>query len=313
MGVSEDSGFLPMISVARRQSPGTRASVPATTLLEWGTQQLLKVGLPPVEAKWLLEWSLGVQALELTDPNVGIRAAEKYRSAIAQRRARVPLQHITAQMAFRYLTLKSGPGVFVVRPETEMLVDLGFASLTPGPAKIVDLCAGSGAIGLAVVTERADSDVTSVEVDAEALRYLNTNVSNVGNLSNGSRVTVVHEDAMMALVGQENTFDLVLSNPPYVGLADAPTQPEALIDPPIALYGGGEDGLVTPRGIVNRAYQLLKPDGALVMEHGSKQGGALVEHALSVGFIDARTVEDLTGTPRFLVAHKGPQLGLGEG
>lgn len=312
MGVSEDSGFLPMISVARRQSAGARASVPAATLLEWGTQQILKAGLPPVEAKWLLEWSLGVDSLEGSDPNVGIRAAEKYRSAIAQRRSRVPLQHITAQMAFRYLTLKSGPGVFVVRPETEMLVDLGLDSLTPGPAKIVDLCAGSGAIGLSVATERAGSDVTLVEVDAEALRYLKANVANVGVLSSGSTVRVAHEDAMAAQIGQENTFDLVLSNPPYVGLADAPTQPEALIDPPIALYGGGEDGLVTPRGIVNRAYQLLKPRGALVMEHGFRQGEALVEHAQSVGFSDARTVADLTGTPRFLVARKGPQSGPGE-
>lgn len=307
MGVSEDSGFLPMISVARRQAPGTRASVPAATLLQWGTQQLLKVDVAPIEAKWLLEWCLGVDSLEGSDPNAGIRAAEKYRSAIAQRRSHVPLQHITSQMAFRYLTLKSGPGVFVVRPETETLVDLGLEALQPGSVKVVDLCAGSGAIGLALATERAQTDVTMVEVDPEALRYLNSNAGGIGQLSNDSSVTVVQADAMVALAGQVGTFDLVLSNPPYVGLSDAPTQPEALTDPPIALYGGGEDGLVTPRGIVNRAFQLLKPQGALVMEHGFLQGPALIEHALSVGFLNARTVDDLTGTPRFLVAQKNLQ------
>lgn len=279
----------------------------ARTLLDWGTQQLLSAGVPPIEAKWLLEWCLGVDSLALAEPRVGIRAAEKYRSAIAQRRRHVPFQHITGEMAFRYLTLKCGPGVFVVRPETEMLVELGLQLLGVGPAKVADLCSGSGAIGLAVATERPDTDVLLVEVDREAMRYLRSNVADVGVLDNGSEVRVLQGDAMVEPSGEEGTFALVLSNPPYVGLTDAPTQREAQVDPPVALYGGGEDGLVTPRGIVTRAYWLLRDGGALVMEHGEQQGNALVEHALSVGFVTARTERDLTGRDRFLVAQKAPR------
>lgn len=293
-----------MITVARRQSMGTRASVQAQTLLDWGTEQLSNAGLAPIEAKWLLEWCMGVDSLALAPPRVGIRAAEKYRSAIAQRRSHVPFQHITGEMAFRYLTLKCGPGVFVVRPETETLVDLGLENLEPGPAKVADLCSGSGAIGLAVATERPDTDVVMVEVDAEAMRYLRANVSEVGTLHNGSQVHVLEGDAMTVPNDAEGSFDLVLSNPPYVGLADAPTQREAQMDPPVALYGGGEDGLITPRGIVTRAFGLLRDGGALVMEHGESQGRPLVEHALSAGFHSARTEKDLTGRDRFLVARK---------
>lgn len=278
------------------------ASVPVEMLLRWGRGELERVGIPQVEARWLLEWALGEPLGVRT--HAGIRAAEKYRSAISQRRSRVPFQHITGEMSFRYLTLKAGPGVFVTRPETETLVDLALATLEPGSAVVADLCAGSGAIGLALATERADTQVTMVEISPAASRYLETNTRRVGQFAAGSRVRICMEDATGALAGSEETLDLVVSNPPYVGIVDAPTQPEALADPEIALFGGGEDGLVTPRGIVTRAYELLRKHGTLLMEHGEDQGAALVGHAVNVGFYSAETVDDLTGRPRFLRAVK---------
>lgn len=278
------------------------ASVPVEMLLRWGRGELERVGIPQVEARWLLEWALGEPLGVRT--HAGIRAAEKYRSAISQRRSRVPFQHITGEMTFRYLTLKAGPGVFVTRPETETLVDLALATLEPGSAVVADLCAGSGAIGLALATERADTQVTMVEISPAASRYLETNTRRVGQFAAGSRVRICMEDATGALAGSEETLDLVVSNPPYVGIVDAPTQPEALADPEIALFGGGEDGLVTPRGIVTRAYELLRKHGTLLMEHGEDQGAALVGHAVNVGFYSAETVDDLTGRPRFLRAVK---------
>ncbi len=272
--------------------------------MKWGSQELTRVGLPPVEARWLLEWALGVDTLITAPPEAGIRAAEKYRSAIAQRRARVPFQHITGQMHFRYLTLKAGPGVFVVRPETEMIVDLALDALGEGERVVADLCSGSGAIGLALASERSQTNVTLVELDPGAARFLNANVRVTATLLRGSSIRVEIGDATRALVGEEGTFDLIASNPPYVGVADAPTQPEAQVDPEIALYGGGEDGLVTPRGIVNRAFALLKQGGTLLMEHGEGQGPALTDQASSVGFIDSITINDLAGKPRFLKATK---------
>lgn len=293
-----------MVSVSRARTGGIPATVPVQTLLRWGTQELQQYGVAPVEARWLLEWSLGTDSLLRVPPQVGIHAAERYRSAVAQRKSGIPLQHVTGQMAFRHLNLKAGPGVFVVRPETELLVDFALNDLDPGPALVADLCAGSGAIGLALATERPETSVIAVEVDPAALRYLAANCRAVESLLTDSTVTVRGEDAMSCLVGGEGTFDMVVSNPPYVGKQDAPTQAEARFDPDRALYGGGEDGLVTPRGVVTRAFDLLRSGGTLLMEHGQRQGRSLREHAASVGFVECSTQVDLPGRPRYLRAHK---------
>lgn len=285
--------------------------MPLSTLLTWGQRSLAEKGLPAQEAVWLLEWATEEKSLVLAPSQVGIRASEKYRSAIAQRLAGVPLQHITGQMQFRGLTLKSGPGVFSVRPETEHLVDIALAlppARAEGELRVADLCSGSGAIGLALGHERPATQVDLVEIDRRTSSYLKKNAALVETAEN-SEVNVHVEDAITGLRGKENTYDMVVSNPPYVGVADAPTQKEAQRDPSIALYGGGEDGLVTPRGIVGRAYDLLRPGGHLVMEHGESQGEALVRHAGLVGFIGAHTETDLAGRDRYLVAQKPCEKG----
>lgn len=283
-----------------------RAKVSKNTLLAWGNSQLQEVGAGPMEATWLLEWALETPSLVTAPDEVGIRTAEKYRSAIAQRRARIPLQHITGEMAFRYLTLTAGAGVFSVRPETEGLVDIAleaFPKRRDIPLQVADLCAGSGAVGLALANERENTQVALVELDPTAASYLRKNAANTPK-ADGSDAQVYVEDATEALPGKEGTFDLVLSNPPYVSHAEAPTQAEAQADPIMSLFGGGEDGLVVPRGVVGRAFELLKDGGTLVMEHGENQGEALRDHARSVGFSSAETQQDLTGRDRYLVAVK---------
>lgn len=334
----EGAATPPLPPIPRSKMAGKQATVPLSTLLDWGTTTLHAQGLPAIEARWLLEWSIGVDSLIRADQNVGIRAAETYRSAISQRRTRVPLQHITGEMSFRTLTLAAGPGVYSVRPETETLVDLGLECLRrqlsggqqgdddskPAPSdnpdtsdtsdhreegsgrqlRVVDMCAGSGAIGLSVSKEHPSTHTKLIELDGKAVRYLRANAMKCAPYAPNSSVEVVVGDATRALPSEEGTIDLVLSNPPYVGITDAPTQPEALQDPPVALYGGGEDGLVTPRGVVGRAYKLLRPGGDLVMEHGEEQGKWLRDHALAVGFDTVSTQPDLTGRSRFLVAHK---------
>lgn len=286
-----------------RTQRGRDATIDLAVLLSWGREQLDRAGLPTVEAEWLLKWATKEASLVLAPRQVGIRAAESYRSAIAQRRARVPLQHITGQMQFRELSLHAGPGVFCTRPETEMLVDLAIDQVRGQELRIADLCAGSGGIGLSLAVELPSSKVWMVERSPEAMVYLMKNVKSVG--LPGSRLKAVMGDALDALVELDGTLDLVVSNPPYVGLADKPTQPEALADPEMALYGGGEDGLVIPRGIIGRAFDLLVSGGTLVMEHGERQDKSLRDHAFSVGFTTAVTREDLAGRPRFLVARKG--------
>ena len=317
----------PIMWVQRGRVRKKQATVSQSVLLRWGREQLAAVGAGPMEAVWLLEWAMGVPSLITGPDQVGIRAAEKYRSAISQRKVGTPLQHITGEMAFRGLTLNAGPGVFSVRPETENLVDVAFAALQgrddspesfggehstplenepPGESPnmtVVDLCAGSGALGLAIASERAGTDVTLVELERTAVSYLKRNASTIP-IAEGSTVSVRIEDAMEALPGREGTIDLVVSNPPYVSHTDAPEQVEANHDPLVALFGGGEDGLVTPRGIVGRAFNLLGRGGVLVMEHGETQGSALREHAQNVGFTEVSTHQDLVGRDRYLVARK---------
>ncbi len=278
------------------------AVVQLRDLLAWGRGQLERAGVTPVEAEWLLKWVLNQDSLLLAPQDVGIRAAETYRSAIAQRRAHVPLQHIMGEMPFRGLTLRAGPGVFATRRVTEMLVEYALEVAPQEGGRIADLCSGSGAIGLALASELPQSAVWLVENSSRAMAYLRKNVAGID--TGTSVVTAVFDNALEALTELDGTLDLVVSNPPYVGLSDAPTQPEALADPATALYGGGEDGLVIPRGVVGRAFQLLAPGGSLVMEHGERQAEALVTHALSVGFAGAETRDDLAGRHRFLIARK---------
>lgn len=182
----------------------------------------------------------------------GARAAERYRCAIASRRTSIPLQHITGRMYFRMLTLRAEPGVFVVRPETEMVaqhaIDAARTCSADEPV-VVDLCTGSGAIALAVATEVPASRVLAVEIDEAACQLAARNIADIEPV----RVHLVRADALSALVEYEGRADVVVSNPPYVPGSAHPTQREAQLDPPRALYGGGEDGLVIPRGIMTRA------------------------------------------------------------
>lgn len=272
-------------------------------LLSWGSDRLVRAGKGKHEARLLLEWALDVDSLLRAPVFVGQRAAERYRSAIAQRCQGFPLQHITGRMQFRGLRLQAGPGVFVVRPETELLVDFACQDLPEAP-RIADLCAGSGALGLAFASEIPEANVTAVELSPEAMAYARRNTERLRlGFAPGSNYKLVEADATTALAGQEASFDVVVANPPYV-----PGQPaltgEVLFDPEMALYGGGEDGLVIPRGIVVRSLDLLVPGGYLLMEHAPEQSAELRSLASDSGFVFVQTLEDLTGRQRFLRAKK---------
>ena len=231
---------------------------------------------------------------------------------IARRARREPLQHITGHAPFRYLDLLVGPGVFVPRPETETVVQAGLDWITEhglyGP-RVVDLCAGSGAIGLAVVTEVPGAQVWAVERSPEAYAWTERNRDRVAsaNPSAGCNYQLELGDATSRFVlpQLDGTIDLVITNPPYVPLSQIPQQPEARDhDPDMALYGGSADGLDIPERIVDRAAALLRSGGALVMEHDVTQGDALVTYALAHGFSTARTGRDWTGRERYLVAER---------
>lgn len=229
---------------------------------------------------------------------------------VGRREKREPLQHITGVAAFRLLELAVGPGVFVPRPETELVVEQGIGELIArraqgeGELRAADLCAGSGAIALSLAKE-SDARVWAVELDAAAFRYLERNIEAQPE-SVSSRVTAVRGDARTALRELDGTLHVVVSNPPYIPPDARPVDPEVdLHDPQVALYGLGPDGLEVPRGIAAAAARLLVPGGLFVMEHAETQGEAVrLMFAAADAFESIATLADLTGRDRMTIARR---------
>jgi release factor glutamine methyltransferase len=240
----------------------------------------------------------------------GTPAPEGYDDLVAERAARVPLQHLTGRAAFRGLELAVGPGVFVPRPETEDVagaaIDAAVDVLTrQAEVLVVDLCAGSAAIAIAVATEVPAARVVAAEVSEQARAWA---AANVGALAPGRvdlrAVDVTGPSAWLDLADLLGRVDVVVSNPPYVPPGHVPVDPEVRDhDPEVALYGGGADGLAVPRAVVALAADLLHPGGVLVMEHADVQRAAVVaamqHHG---GWSDVRDHDDLTGRPRYVTA-----------
>ncbi|MGO1167644.1 MAG: peptide chain release factor N(5)-glutamine methyltransferase [Janibacter sp.] len=235
-------------------------------------------------------------------------AAGRLTDLVAERVARVPLQHLTGTAPFRRLELQVGPGVFVPRPETEDAVDHVLTALHGIEAPVVvDLCTGSGALALAIADEAPTASVTAVEVSDLALAWAGRNIE-----TTGLPVTLVAADAsddpagapgLADLVGR---VDVVVSNPPYIPVGMVPLEPEvAEHDPDVALYGGSEDGLAIPLAVAASAAALLRPGGLLVMEHAESQGESLPRAlAASDDWTDVADHADLSGRPRTATARR---------
>lgn len=201
---------------------------------------------------------------------IGAAAPAGYGELVAERSRRVPLQHITGVAYFRGLELAVGPGVFIPRPETETVAQLAIdaARLLPG-ARVADLGTGSGAIAGSVAQEVPEAEVFAVELSVLASAWAERNLAPLG-------VTLVRGDYAIALAEHNETFDVVVSNPPYIPTDAVPRDPEvAEHDPEIALYGGSADGLRLPLAAAAAAGRLLKPGGYFVMEHAEVQASTL--------------------------------------
>ncbi|WNM23804.1 peptide chain release factor N(5)-glutamine methyltransferase [Demequina capsici] len=230
---------------------------------------------------------------------------------VTRRANREPLQHITGSAPFRHLDLQVGVGVFIPRPETEMVAQVALdlardaAPSSDGLVHVTDLCAGSGAIGLSIATEMENAHVSLVEASEEANVYLRLN-SQMLPPSVRRRVRPMLADARGCLHLFERCAQIVVTNPPYIPPNAVPRDQEVRdYDPPQALYGLGEDGLEVPRAIIDEAARLLEIGGWLVMEHGELQGAQLRAYAESSEFWDdVHTRQDLTGRDRMLVARR---------
>ena len=266
-----------------------------------GRLEAAGVGSPRVDAELLLCHVLAVPRSRLPlAEDVDDDAAARYRELVERRASRLPLQHLTGTAPFRHLEIPVGRGVFVPRPETELLVDAVLPHLRRRPEPVaVDLCSGSGALALAIADEVPCARVVAVERPGPAAEWLERNVR-------GSRVEpVIGDVADPGLLAElAARVDAVVCNPPYVpGAADV--APEVLHDPDVAVFAG-LDGLAVIPHVLARAAALLRPGGVLAMEHDDTQEQVVPELLAAAGlWRDVAGHRDLAGRPRYVAATRG--------
>jgi release factor glutamine methyltransferase len=265
------------------------------------TARLREAGVesPEHDAEVLLAQVLGVERsrLALVD-DVPASAVEEYAALVARRAAREPLQHLTGTAWFRHVELLVGPGVFVPRPETELLVGWAVEAATMAVEPVVvDLGTGSGAIAKAVADEVPDARVHAVELDERAHGWATRNLAGTG-------VELRQGDLAEAFDDLAGTVDVVVSNPPYIP-HEAWESVAAEVrdhDPELALYASG-DGLDVIRVVERRAALLLRPGGVVGVEHADVQGESAPAVFAGTGrWEQVRDHRDLAGRARFLTA-----------
>jgi release factor glutamine methyltransferase len=255
---------------------------------------------PTPTAEALMANVLAVPRVELYTRDHGLSTAEArlFGRALCLRCTGMPMQHITGEQGFRRLTLAVRAGVFVPRPETEVLVAHALASIegTREPV-VVDVGTGTGAIALAIADEHPGARVFATDVASEAVELASDNADRLGLAA-----SFLFGDLLDGLPQElRGTVDLVVSNPPYVEpeeLADLPVDVRA--DPSVALVGGIE----FYRRLFAAAHGWIRAGGSVAVEIGQTQAAAVSAAATSAGFDHARVLPDLLGRDRVVVGRR---------
>ena len=280
---------------------------------------------PRLSAEWLMSEATGLSRIELYvnfERPLTLDERATLRDFVARRGKGEPLQLISGKVPFRYITVLVAPNVLIPRPETEVLVSEAFAELNlPRVAdhvaagengeevvspelpelRVVDLCTGSGCIACSIASEYPAAHVVALDIAPEALALASKNVEVLGL---GNRVEVLESD-LLDDPSKKGSFDLIVSNPPYVPTKVCDSLPREVSewDPRLAL-DGGEDGLDLFRRFLPDALSYLKPGGVLAVELFEGHLEQARNGACAAGFDQARIALDLTGRPRVLIARK---------
>lgn len=219
---------------------------------------------------------------------------------IKQRLVHYPLQYIIGRWSFFGHEFFVGPGVLIPRADTETVMDVCMEYLAGDKEyKVLDLCAGTGCIGISIAAERENAKVTLVEKYSEALTYLNKNVEH-----NGVGVEVVQGDVLEGCASDKK-YDLIVSNPPYITDGDMKTlQAEVQQEPETAL-AGGKDGLDFYRAIIENYKESLCSGGKLVFEVGVNQASAVALMMTAAGFMNVDTRADMNDIDRVVFGTAG--------
>lgn len=274
---------------------------------------------PEVDARWLVEHVVARFGDDLGGCNVAVLDG-----MVDRRVAREPLQRILGTTAFRWLDdVTVEPGVFVPRPETEVVAGEGIAAgirswqrhaVAAGAAWeqhratatdsviVVDLCTGSGVIAIALAHEIGRADVWATDVSALAVAAARANAA-----AAGANVTVLEGDLIESLpTSLRGRVDVLVSNPPYLPASDVDDwEPEVRDHDPHDALIGGEDGHEVVDRILALAHDWLRPGGEVIVEIDDRRGTDAVAVATRVGLVDARLIQDLTGRDRAIVASRG--------
>jgi release factor glutamine methyltransferase len=293
-----------------RTAPPVRLSI----AIHDAHQQLAAAGVasPRHDAEALAAFVLGCPRSRLLVAGDLSQGQQLVFSGLVDRRAsRVPLQHLTGSAPFRYLEVAVGPGVFVPRPETEVVAGWCIDALRE-PARngadraplVVDLCTGSAVIALSIAQEVRGATVHAVEREAAAYEWARRNATGTG--------VIVHRgDAAHALAELDGTVDLVVGNPPY--LPDThrdQVDPEVRDHDPDAALWGGADGLDGPRMIEAAGRRLLRDGGLVAVEHADDQGPAVADMFRASGdWVHIAVRQDLAGRDRFVTAQRDRNSG----
>jgi release factor glutamine methyltransferase len=223
-----------------------------------------------------------------------------FEALLARRQAGEPVAYLTGRRGFWTLDLAVSPATLIPRAETETLVELALQRLDDQPGRrAADLGTGSGAIALALASERQQAQLVATDVSAAALAVARANAArhHLGNVSfrQGSW--------LQPLAGER--FELIVSNPPYIAVADPHLQQGDLRHEPASALASGGDGLDAIREIVAGAPAHLLPGGWLLLEHGWEQGAAVAELLHAHGYVEVATHQDLEQRDRVTLGRRG--------
>jgi release factor glutamine methyltransferase len=270
------------------------------------------VATPEVDARWLVE-----HVVEVAGTCSGCGAA-LLDGLVARRAEREPLQLVLGRAWFRELELRCAPGVFIPRPETEVVAGLAIdeARRIAGTGRtplVVEPCTGTGAIALSVAVEVTGARIVATELAAAAVDLARDNLASVTAGAAGpplvaDRVEILEGDLLTPLAPHlRGEVDVLVSNPPYLPAADRDTwAPEVADHDPDRALVGGPDGHEVVDALLAAAACWLRPDGLVVLEIDERRGADALAAAAAAGLVDARLVPDLTGADRALAARRSP-------
>ncbi len=273
-------------------------------VLTWTSDYFKRKGLdaPRLTAELLLAHALGLERIRLYvefDRPLNKEELAAFRASVERRASGEPTFYLLGQREFLGRRFKVDPRVLVPRPETELVTEAALEKLPPTAPSVLELCTGSGCIGLSIAAEREAVRVTAVDLSAPALAVARENAE---ALALTGRVELLEGDLFAPVAGR--TFDLVVANPPYIESAVLPTLSAEVRREPALALDGGPDGLDVYRRLVAAAPAHLAPGAWLVLEIGEGQGPALLQLFAAAGLVDGEIRQDLARLERIALARR---------